>query len=580
MKSTTSPDPVETATGKTSWKTILWTGLLCLGLSSLAVLPFFFIGEDPAAGCCGGAMPVTHDGAMHYNQMRAFWNGLASGRVYPRWESETHSGYGAPTTEFYPPAVYYLTSAFYLIMRDWWLVLILLHLAMMVASGCAIFWYARSTMSRGSSLIAMAVYILAPYHLLNQYQRGAIAEQLSFVWMPLALLFVDRLRGEKTSFADFAWLSFCFAAFLYSHPPTAYQFVLVFGSCFAVREFLVRNWRGLGLIALSLGVGSLIAAAYFFPAIAEQRLINADDVERTWPYHSSYVFDYAQKYYDRIHGQFYIRIDRIWVFSAIAVVLTGIVLLIFRNRLKSIALRSNIWFWLAAGMLALFLMTRYSYPLGRLIPKIEIGVFSWRMLSLTSLAVALLAGACWQAAIETSGQGRRFIVYAATAPAILVLLGAFAMSAWYVVKPMYRVEAFKPIPEHYNYATLPRGIPRQVPKMEPARLVSGAGSVKIELWKPEYRQVRVALERADSLQFRTSNYAGWTAYVDGKITEIRSGEAGMIVLDLPSGEHDITLEFRSSGVRRVSIWITLISTMMLISLVFAPKWKNGRSSKT
>ncbi|MBO0799379.1 MAG: hypothetical protein J2P31_11215, partial [Blastocatellia bacterium] len=404
---------------------------------------------------------------------------------------------------------------------------------------------------------------------------GAIAEQLSFIWMPLVLLFADRLRHEKISMAAFAWLSFCFAAFLYSHPPTAYQFVLVFGSCFAIREIMNRNWRGLGLTGLSLIAGSLVAATYFFPAIAEQPLINADDVERTWPYHSSYVFDYAQKSYDRINERFYIRIDRIWVFSAIAVILTGIVFLIFRNRIKSIALRSNIWFWLAAGVLALFLMTRYSYPLGRLIPKIEIGVFSWRMLSLVSLAVALLAGVCWHAASETSGQGRRFIVYATSTSAILVLLGAFAMSTWYVVKPMYRVEAFKPIPGHYNYATLPRGVPREVPKMELARLVSGTGSVKIEVWKPEYRRVRVVLERADSLLFRTSNFVGWTAFVDDKITDIRTGEAGMIVVDLPAGEHDITLEFRSSSIRRVSVWITLISTMMLISLVFVAKWMNG-----
>jgi 6-pyruvoyl-tetrahydropterin synthase-like protein len=571
MKTTISGSS-QKGNAKIDRKAILQVGLVCLLLSALAVLPFFFIGEDRDVGCCGGQMPVTHDGAMHYNQMRAFWNGLASGRILPHWDSETHYGYGAPTTEFYPPAVYYLTSLFYLITGDWELVLLLLHLLVIAASGGAIYWYARQTMSQGASSVAMAVYIIAPYHMLNQYQRGAIAEQLSFIWMPLLLFFADRLLREKYSLSDFAILAFIFAAFLYSHPPTAYQFVLVFGSCLAVRELSNRNWRGLGLIALSLAAGSLIAAAYFYPAIAEQSLINADDVEKTWPYHASYVFDYAQKRYDRTAENFFVRLDRIWVFCAVVVVLTGSLLLIVRNRLKSVDLRANVLLWIGAGGLVVFLMTGYSYPIGRLIPKIEIGVFSWRMLSLASLAVALLAGACWQAASEMFGKGRPFVV--ASVSSLLVLTAAIAMSAWYVVKPMYRVEAFKPIPEHYNYATLPRGVPRDLPKIEPARLASGGGSVNIELWQPEYRRVRVDLERPDRLEFRTSNYAGWTAVVDGKVAEIRTGENGMIVVDLPAGVHDVTLDFRATTVRQVSVWITLISSISLLALGIINKVKS------
>jgi uncharacterized membrane protein YfhO len=548
--------------------------LFCIGISSLAVLPFFVIGEDRAVGCCGGEMPVTHDGAMHYNQMRSFRDGLAAGRVFPRWESETHYGHGAPTTSFYPPGVYYLTSLFYWLLGDWKRVLMCLHLALMIASGGAIFWYARQTMSRGASMMAMAVYIIAPYHLLNQYQRGAIAEQMSFVWMPLILLFADRLRRNKGSLTDFAALAIVFAAFLYSHPPTAYQFFLVFGSCYSIWAIKQGNMRELGLIALSLIVGALIAAAYFFPAIVEQPLINADDVEKAWPYHSSYVFDYAQKNYDRINDQFFIRIDRIWVFSAAAIVLTGTVLLIIRNHIKSIELRSIMIFWIVAGALTVFFMTRYSYPIGKLIPKIEIGVFSWRMLSLASLVVALLAGACWQAAIDMLGKRKMPVLILCGASSGLVLAAAIAVSAWYVVMPMYRVEAFKPIPEHYNYATLPRGVPRDVPQMEPAQLVSGEGRVEVERWQPEFRRMKVELNGTDRLQIRTSYYPGWAAFVDGKVTEIMTGEAGIIEIDLPAGEHSITLDYRLTPIRRVSVWITLMSFVLLFSLVVIAKWKS------
>jgi hypothetical protein len=184
------------------------------------------------------------------------------------------------------------------------------------------------------------------------------------------------------------------------------------------------------------------------------------------------------------------------------------------------------------------------------------------MLSITSLVVALLAGACWRAAIDSVAM--RKIVYGAAS--IAILIGAIAMSGWYVVKPVYRGEAFKPIPEHYNYATLPRGVPREVPEMEQAQLASGAERIAIEEWRPEFRRLRIVLDNADRLHIRTSNFPGWTAFVDGKRSEIKNGDVGNIVIDLSPGEHQVALDFRSTPIRRASNWITFISIAFLISL--------------
>ena len=114
-------------------KTRLLIALLCIGLSAFAVAPFFFMGRSETGG--GAAelrMPTTHDMFLHYDQMRSFYNGLAAGEIYPRWEEDTNRGFGAPTTSFYPPGVYYLTSAFYAITRDWLRALLDAHLAMMI----------------------------------------------------------------------------------------------------------------------------------------------------------------------------------------------------------------------------------------------------------------------------------------------------------------------------------------------------------------------------------------------------------------------------------------------------------------
>src|SRR5262249_40812641 len=169
----------------------------------IATLPFFFIGEDPKDGCCGGEMPVTHDSWMHFNQMQAFARGLEGGRLYPRWDDATH-GFGAPTTSFYPPGIYYVTSFFYFLKRDWSWAWVGFYSLTMLASAFACYWYARRRFSRAASLIAMAVYVFAPYHLINQYQRGAMGEFFSFVWIPLVLLFAEALlNGEEPKWLNF-----------------------------------------------------------------------------------------------------------------------------------------------------------------------------------------------------------------------------------------------------------------------------------------------------------------------------------------------------------------------------------------
>lgn len=554
--------------GQSTWLVVVLT---CVVLTSVAVLPFFFIGEDQKVGCCGGEMPITHDAWMHYNQMNAFWRGLSAGIVYPRWDEHTH-GYGAPTTSFYPPGAYYLASAIYFVARDWVLAWAGFYWLAMLASAAAIYGYARRYLSRGSSLLAMAIYVFAPYHLLNQYQRGAMAEFASFIWIPLCLLFAEKLlredAGTSNRTLDAVGLAASFGAFLWTHPPTAYQFVLVFGSCLVVQGIRQGKWRELGWIVVSLIFGSMLAAAYFLPAIVEQRLVNYDDVERTWPYHASYVFDFSQKVYDHIGNPFFVRLDRIWAFTTVAILLGTIAVVVTRkgnSDRANASSRSAIQLWAVAGLLASFLMTKYSAPLGRFVPKIELGVFSWRMLALTSFALAMLVAAIADCGLRMAAWRK--------ITAAITLAGVLAMSGWYVVWPIWRGQSFEPKPEHYNYATLPRGASRDNPPMPPVQLASGKDQINIERWTPEFRQLRVELNDADQLQFRTRNFAGWTVTVDGQIAPIQEGVVKNILVGLPAGTHRITLEFRSTPIRRMGNWLTVLSFISLLAIIVIKRRK-------
>jgi 6-pyruvoyl-tetrahydropterin synthase-like protein len=565
-------------------KSKLLIALMCIVLSAFAVVPFFFMGQsETAVSSLELRMPTTHDMFLHYDQMRSFYNGLAAGKIYPRWEEDTNRGFGAPTTSYYPPGIYYLTSFFYAITGDWLRTLLNAHLAMMIAAAAALYLYARRVMGRGAAFAAMAGYIFLPYHLIDQYQRGAIAELLVFVWMPLMLLFGERLmkapaqtRQTATAFS-IVGLAASYGAFLWSHPPTAYQFTLGFGVYVLVLAIMRREWKGLIAVAGAMALGIGVASVYLMPAAIEQNLIHKEYITETWPYHKTYIFVH-DLYNAEVHSGFFKLIDSIWITGTALIAVAAVTLLWLKRRVlaSAPALRQRVLLWLILGGLASFMMTSASMPVGKLIPMIDIGVFTWRMLSITTLVVALLGGAFMQASIEAASNGSRSerILFAALAG--LIIIGGAGFSAAAVARPMLDAAVFEPEPEHMNWATIPTSapadpleLPDDVPQAELA--TEDNGDAVVEEWKPEHRVVRAEPQDDDEMRIRTFNFPGWTAAVDGKQVPIRSSaELGSMEIDIPAGAHRLTLDFLETKVRRNFRFVSLCSFVILIGLCLVP----------
>jgi len=577
-------------------KTKLLIALACIALSAIAVVPFFFMGQSETGGTFELRMPTTHDMFLHYDQMRSFYNGLGAGEIYPRWEEDTNRGFGAPTTSYYPPGVYYLTSAFFAITHDWLRALLDAHLIMMIAAAAALYIYARQVMGRGAALAAMAAYIFLPYHTADQYQRGAMAELLVFVWMPLMLLFGERLMKAPAEDASsnakkgsmllgIAGLAATYGAFLWSHPPTAYQFTLGFGVYLLVLSVTRREWRGLIAVGVAMALGIGLAAVYLLPAAIEQNLIHKEFIAETWPYHQTYVLVH-ELYKSDLHSGFFVLVDWIWATGSAVIAIAAVTLLVVkRQALQSMpALKQRVLLWIILGGLASFMMTKLSMPLGKLIPKIEIGVFTWRMLAITTLVVALLAGAFTQAAIESAKRRARSERLLFASLAAFVIVGGIAISAIAVARPMMEFQVFEPEPEHLNFATIPSTAPAdasELPDDTPqAELSEDSGKLAIEEWKPEHRVFRVELTDNDQLLVRTFNFPGWTAAIDGQPVPVKtSEELGDMEIELHAGAHRVTLDFLDTPVRRACRITTLTSFGALILLFGASAIRRGRVAK-
>jgi hypothetical protein len=334
---------------------------------------------------------------------------------------------------------------------------------------------------------------------------------------------------------------------------------------------------------MALGIG--LAAVYLLPAAIEQNLIHKEYVTQTWPYHKTYIFVH-DLYNADVHSGFFKLIDSIWI-TGTAVIAVGAITLLWLKRgalTAAPALKQRVLSWVILGGLASFMMTSLSMPVGKLIPKIDIGVFTWRMLVITTLVVALIAGAFTQAAIDAAARRSRSERLLFASLAAFIIIGGAGFSTVAVARPMIEAAVFEPQPEHFNGATIPSSAPAD-PSELPGDLPRAAlateekGEVVVEEWKPQHRALRVALKDDDELLVRTFNFPGWTATVDGQQVPIKTAEElGDMEIELRAGTHRVTLDFIETPVRRAFRIVTLCSFVFLIVLGFSPFLRRTRAS--
>ncbi|HKS41144.1 MAG TPA: hypothetical protein VJX74_11075, partial [Blastocatellia bacterium] len=385
-----------------------------------------------------------------------------------------------------------------------------------------------------------------------------------------------------------------------------------FGMYVVMKGVMEREWRGVVKVGAGLVMGLGIAGAYIIPAALEQNMINSDNIAQTYPYHDSYTLVRWGVYNSGQPDYFLSLIDRTWILTALSIIIAAVALLVFKTQALNRAprLKQRVILWLIVGCFMCFMMTSLSYPLGRLIPKIDIGVFTWRMLSVTTLVLALLAGACAHVAFQTRKRLRHEAVLAASV-AVWIVIGSAWFSLEEVVKPYSNGDAFVPEPEHMNYALMPRaayGDIFHLPKVDPVVLAQGKGSIVVERWSPQHRLARVALSRPDRLLFRTFDFPGWTVTVDGRPANIIPGQGlrvqvegdeesvirkldypgwvpsmdgkpvnvlgeivlGDITVELEPGAHEVRLDYLPTPIRRKSGIITMVSFGLLFVLTLAP----------
>jgi hypothetical protein len=543
----------------------------------------------------------------------------------PGWGPDWAFGYGYPFWIVYGPLSTFVGELFHHFLGLGFEDSVKAVLALSILlSGLAMYGFVRSWLGRNAGLVAAVAYMAIPYHLVDVYVRAA--ESVALVFLPLALWTFREatIRPRLTAviaaaftYAAIMWTS-NLVALVFTPGLAAYMLALLIwmgldekrrtaDQMLTARPFLAAILRrGLApLAAFMLGLG--LSAAFFVPALIEQRYIN----QTQW----------FGKYYDPFqHFVYFFQLfNPAWGFGisqpgpddiaqgalsyqlGAAAVLLSLIAVVLSWK-QAAERRREIWFWAAWAGISVFLTLGSSAWVWRHVSLVPYAQFPWRYLMLAIVPLSILPGTL--IANGTSNiQHPTSNIQHSLWPALLLSSLLLLSSA-----PYYKAEIREPTKEQgpVSMAALMRfqrtsdemtGVtawvdPQRIPNWSPLADEWVAGrpvitradyklipqnktlAVNAEGMGSQHEQVWYYAEAPNqSITFNLFWYPGWNAYLlDGKNgkpvqrLEVRreDGPLARVVVPVAPGQGYILLRFEDTPLRAAAKGVTVVTVMLLL----------------
>jgi hypothetical protein len=246
-----------------SMKKYVFPLLLVLVFSFFTIKPLFTAGFFP-----------MHDDTQ-VQRVYEMWSSLKDGTFPVRWVSDLGYGYGYPIYNFYGPLAYYLGGVLVFITQNALFATKLMFGVGILLAGVTMYLFANSLGGKYAGIISALLYVYAPYHAVNIYVRGDVAEFFAYAFLPLIFYGItEYVRSYSKSALILG--SIGYAGVILSHNLSAMMLTPCIGLflIFYFAQDLKKSWKkNLWLLFIPL-VGILLAGFYWLPALGEMQYTN------------------------------------------------------------------------------------------------------------------------------------------------------------------------------------------------------------------------------------------------------------------------------------------------------------------
>lgn len=497
------------------------------------------------------------------------------GQIPCRWVPDMGYGFGFPLFNFYPPLPYLTGEIFRLIDFSFvWTVKLTFALSI-IGSGIGMYFLAKEFFGKLGGIVSAIFYVFAPYHAVDVYVRGAMNESWALLFFPLILLFSYRFSLIP--------LALSWAGLLLSHNLMAMIFAPVFAGWCIIWIYRSKKWLfSIYHLALS-GLFALGLSAFFtLPAIFEQRLVHVDTLVKGYYEYIAHFADTNQILFSRFWGYgpsiwgeadgMPFQIGHIhWILS----IVIGILAYINRKRVSPYII-CTIYYLLAVGWFTLFMIHSRSTPIWQLFPPLKFVQFPWRFLTLSTLAFSFLAGA---AVLFLQKLSTKYYVHITA----IMAIGLIAFNWNYFLPlggkmgPLTDQEKFRAAAWDLQrtagiFDYLPKGAienPKEGQSVL-AEVTSGKATLTEMKQGTDWAQfeAKVADNKAQ-VRINIFDFSNWKITLNGdKIKSYIPEEEkwGRMYVDLPAGEHSVSLSLSDTPIRTVSNLISVATWFLLLFL--------------
>jgi hypothetical protein len=565
---------------------------LMLAVTLIAVLPLAWRGTS-----CG------QDFDFHLQNWLETAQSWRHGVLNPHWAASANYLAGEPRFVFYPPLSRFLGAALGLVLPWSWTPLAFTLLCLLGAAW-SLRAMAREWAGDDNAALAACLYVLNPYMLFVAYERGALAELMAAVWMPLVVLYGLRRAG--------AWrpLALTVAALWLTDPPAGVMGCYLLAGLAAIAAVRERSWRLVGRAACAVALGLGLAGFWLIPAVYEQRWVQIGEaIGPLMRVEDSFLFGFVKttpglSADDMFAIHYHNRVLQTASWIAVVLMIAAAV-----AAWQSWRRKSPLWLPLVlAGAAIAALQFRWSDGLWRILPKLAYLQFPWRWMLPLGVIFAGLAAL----ALRPEPPTRRAIA----ARALLALLlagGMAALSSAMFWQPCddednvaaqiatFHQEGFEGTDEYTpkgvdldaeesnaegDEATTPvmvlavpepAGEPEKEPEAESMRPGTAAArpiaaTIGIQRWDSEHRTVRVVSPERGFAILRLMDYPAWRVTRNGREIEPTRRSDGWMAVPVEAGANVVEVRWRSTWDQYAGIWVSLGT----LALMLAWGWIAGR----
>lgn len=524
----------------------------------------------------------------HIYFLISFYNSLRNGIWFPRWSGAFCGGYGYPHIQFFYHLPYYIASFFHAVGFSFVASQKLLICFSFLGSGASLYLWLKSEWGKEAAFIGTLLCLLAPYTLAGAHFRVTLGEGLGLAILPLIFWCVKKTFDKKTTWSLWYWwgISALYVLLILAHhvvPILCLPFVVSY-FCFKMWQSKKYTFKNLLFFFISLGFSFLMTSYHWAPILIEAPLIGQDHL-RIIQFPAVYTYFFSPYRFGLLnqgpHGELTWTVGYVqWLF-----VITSALCL----RLKKFPKKDKNWLvFLLVWFVGLFIMLLpFTNSLWVVVPILNNFQFSNRLLFLIAIVVAMMGAILVKnVAIiyselyptlkkifpnisqKWSQQYLTFLIVFLTIALTLSTILNWGQRA--MIPDLDDLKLTAQIPNWCDKEAVPNGLNVKEFKKLPKRtgdidVISGAAEIAVKKFEMEDHEYQISATSSTNLRENTTNFAGWTLYIDGQKTKISDNDPaykGVIEFEVQPGIHQVKLVYEHTVVQRLFVNISLIGLIL------------------